>query len=708
MARAHHHAHLSSTRRFFFSGVAALVVTIVISACAPGTDTIDAPGESASIAEPGTAERAAEAGIDPVLPVSEPTSDAVQPNGEREQSPKTHKAGPVAPDDPDWLPGHVATQRSSVEASPVRADFRLTDALPESGITWRHRTTPDGAIAFKANHYDHGNGVSTADIDGDGLQDLYFITQIGSNALYRNVGDGRFEDVTDEGLALDSVVCVTASFADIDNDGDPDLYVTTLKEGNRLFLNDGAGGFTDVSEGSGVDYVGHSSAADFFDYDQDGLLDLFLSVVGVYTAREQGPAALDTNDVEDPRAYSYYIGLEDAFSGHMYGDRTEGSRLYRNTGNGRFEDVTAAMGFADERGWSGDAVPMDVNRDGWTDLYVLNMQGNDEYYENQQGRGFVSRGRALFPNTPWGAMAALARDFNGDGAQDLFVMDMHSDMQENTTIAYDKLKSRPLWPDSTLLTGGISILGNAFYEAEEGAGEEDVRYTEISDANGSETYWPWGASAGDLNADGWEDILVAGGMGFTFRYAPNSLLLNEAGQGFVDAEFVVGLEPRPDGTYFRKWFVLDCDGRDAQHPLCEGQTGILQLWEPHSSRGSVLVDLEGDGDLDVVTGEWNAPPMVLTSDLAQLGELNTITIDLEGTTANRDGLGAVVRVVAGGREQVRVHDGQSGYLAQSDQPLYFGLGDASTVERIEVTWPGGGTQIVDGPFEAGMRVDIVQ
>ena len=157
--------------------------------------------------------------------------------------------------------------------------------------------------------------MCAADVDGDGLPDLYFVTQLGTNELWKNVGNGRFVDVTARaGLALPDEIGVGCAFADIDNDGDPDLFVTTVRHGNRLFENLGNGTFRDITVQAGVGYVGHSSGAVFFDYDGDGLLDLFLTNVGVYTGNARGRGG-------------YYVALSDAFLGHLHPERAEASIL---------------------------------------------------------------------------------------------------------------------------------------------------------------------------------------------------------------------------------------------------------------------------------------------------------------------------------------------------------------------------------------------
>src|SRR5258708_34906119 len=193
----------------------------------------------------------------------------------------------VVPDeleDLDWLQRLRDAQLNAGATVEAFHDFQFTDRLAESGITFVHHTVEDAGKTYKAAHYDHGNGIAIADVDGDGLLDIYFLNQVGGNQLWRNLGGGKFENITESaGVGVPGKVSVSASFADIDNDGDPDLYVTTVRGGNMLFENDGHGHFKDITAASGLGYSGHSSGAVFFDYDRDGLLDLFLANVGRYT-----------------------------------------------------------------------------------------------------------------------------------------------------------------------------------------------------------------------------------------------------------------------------------------------------------------------------------------------------------------------------------------------------------------------------------------
>ena len=604
---------------------------------------------------------------------------------------------------PSWLEGRREAQLKTVDKFKVVHDFSFTDRVEESGIRFRNKIVDDVGKNYKAIHYDHGNGVAVADVDRDGNLDLYFVTQAGRNGLWRNLGDGRFEDITEQaGVAVENKIGVTASFADIDNDGDPDLYTTTVRGGNMLFENLGGGQFKDISQASGLNYKGHSSAAVFFDYNRDGLLDVYLTNVGKYTSDKVATVTMEQVRGEKEAEYKFFSGLDDAFSGHLPAKkRNESSILFKNLGNNRFEDVSEEVKLLDE-GWSGDASPVDFNQDGWIDLYLLNMQGDDQYYVNVEGNYFEKKSREVFPLTPWGAMGIKTFDFENDGDMDLFITDMHSDMSEQVGPERESYKSRQQWPESMLLTQGKSIWGNAFYR-NNGKGN----FEEVSDQIGAENYWPWGISVGDLNADGFDDVFIASSMNFPFRYGVNSVLLNNQGSEFLSSEFILGVEPRRDGRLAEPWFELDCDGADKDHPLAKGRSGRVVIWSALGTRSSVIFDLDNDGDLDIVTNEFNSRPMVLISNLSEKHDkLNYLKVKLVGEKSNRDGLGAVVRVRTGSQTYMKVHDGQSGYLSQSLYPLYFGLNEVTNVDEIKVTWPSGNKQTVPGPIDVNRTIEV--
>jgi enediyne biosynthesis protein E4 len=594
----------------------------------------------------------------------------------------------------DSLPARKRAQLATIKQFQVFYQFQFVDRRKESGITFVHHAVDDVTKHMRMGHYDHGSGVAVADVDGDGLYDIYFVNQVGGNQLWKNLGNGKFKDITQEaGVAVPGRVSVAAAFADIDNDGDQDLFVTTVRGGNVLFENDGHGHFKDITQGAGVGLAAHSSGAFFFDYDNDGLLDLLVCNVGKYTTDEKGPNG-------------EYVGIPNAFSGHLYPDRYEYPVLYKNLGHNHFKDVTAEVGLKPQ-GWCGEASFADLNGDGWPDIFFLNMQGHNHYYENEGGKKFVDKTSQYFPKTPWGAMGIKFFDFDNDGRLDLFIDDMHSDMSEEAEPENEKLKSTITWTDSYIQ--GLKsdyIWGNALYHNLGGG-----KFEEVSDPLGVETYWPWGMSVGDVNADGWEDIFIASGMSYPYRYGINSMLLNNRGQKFLDAEFLLGIEPRQ--SLYTPWFEIDCSDpneRQSQEKLdskvCAGQTDKSIVMAPRSSRSSVMFDLDDDGDLDIVTNDFNSEPQVLISTLAQHKPIHWVKIMLTGTTSNRNGLGASVRVQAGGKIYTHYNDGKSGYLAQSVLPLYFGLGDATKIDRVEVDWPSGKIQVVSTGLDINQTLKI--
>jgi len=621
---------------------------------------------------------------------------------------EVHNAPPAG-----WIQERRREQLDALDDSAARHDFTFADRVEESRISFVHRAVPDSGKHHKMVHYDHGNGVAVADVDGDGLIDIYFISQLGRNELWRNLGDGRFELASaGSDLELADRVSVAAAFGDLDNDGDPDLYVTTVRGGNALFRNDGSGGFVDVTTTSGLGHQGHSSGAVMFDYDRDGLLDVFLTNVGVYTTDVVGPEGA-------------YVGYAGAFENYRQEELAERNLLFRNLGGLRFSEVSHELGL-DDASWAGDATFLDLDGDTYPELYVLNMHGPDHYFVNAGGRRFEDATQSLFGRTPEGTMGVKAFDYDLNGSMDLLLTDMHSDMMvvlpprpaaDEQLKTADQLTWGRVFARGQYIPGALlavlaifpnegrerGIRGNALFE---NRGEQG--FVDVSDERGVENYWPWGVSVADVNADGSEDVLITSSMSYPFRYAVNSLLLNDAGRGFLEAAAVLGIEPRRDGRTDTPWFSLDCSGEDRERAECAGAQGELVVTGALGTRSAAIVDLDNDGDLDIVTSEFNAPPQILLSDLADRHAIKFLQLRLVGTQSNRDGLGARVEVTAGGRTFVRYHDGKSGYLAQSSAPLYFGLQGADRVERVVVRWPSGRTDTVDREIPLSTTITIVE
>jgi hypothetical protein len=539
----------------------------------------------------------------------------------------------------------------------------------ESGLRWHMRFLPDEqGEKFKINLYDHGSGVAVADFDGDGHDDIYFCNQHGPNALYRNKGDGTFEDVTAAaGVGLGDRVCVAATFADYDNDGRQDLFVTSTRGGNVLFHNEGNGRFKDVTKAAGLDHVGHSQACAFFDYDRDGRLDLLVT----NTARWTG---------DFDRARKYYRGPDDLLN-RFIDTPVEDNLLYHNNGDGTFTDVTKAAGLKG-KGWCADIAVWDYDEDGWPDVLVTSMFGGTALYRNQHNGTFADVTRQTLGWTSWGAMGCKAFDFNNDGRLDLAIVDMHSDMWMG--VKYDwgadevaafkrdekkkhKFMSGPRRADleETVFKGRIlkDVFGNTLYKNLGGG-----KFREVSGKAGLETFWPWGLAAGDFDGDGHEDVFIPSGMGYPFFYWPNYLLMNNGDETFTDRAEALGVEPPPRGTHGEP-----LGGRPAAR----------------SSRAAAVADLDGDGRLDLIVNNFNDQPYYFKN---RLPRKNYLALRLRGTKSNRDAVGAVVRLHVGDAVMTRQVSAAGGYLAQSSKALHFAFGDRPAVGPVEILWPGGAKQ----------------
>jgi hypothetical protein len=508
----------------------------------------------------------------------------------------------------------------------------FTDVTRASGVRFRHTS---GAAGRKYLPETMGAGVAFLDFDGDGRQDLLFANSRPWSrrpgvralpALYRNAGNGTFTDVT-RGSGLDvEAYGLGIAAADYDNDGRVDIYLTGLG-GNRLMHNLGGGRFVDVAAKAGVTGSGFATSAAFFDYDKDGQLDLFVAHYVDWAIERDLTCTLDG-------VHKSYCTPE-SYQG-------QSPTLYRNRGDGTFEDVTRRAGLWTPASKALGVALLDFDQDGWLDLFVAN--------DTQPNRLYRNDGKGTFRDVAVGAgvafseagvaragMGADAADYDGSGRASLVVGNFSNEM-----IALYHNEG-----------GGLFI--------------DDAPTSELGRA--SLLTLTFACFFFDFDLDGLLDVFAANGhvaddierVQPRVRYAqPAQVFRNLGARRFVDVSAQVG----------------------------------AALQQPVVARGAAYGDYDGDGDLDLAIAVNNGPARLLRNDGGARGGF--VRVRTRGQRSNRDGIGARVTLVQGSTRRTALVKTGSSYLSQSELPVTFGLGGTRAPVRIEVAWPSGITDVVEG------------
>lgn len=545
-------------------------------------------------------------------------------------------------------------QDKNTDPSPEESPIRFQEFADQAGITFDHR---DGSSGRHFTPETMSAGVATFDYDGDGLVDIYFpngAALLGTtydkpprHALYRNLGDWRFQDVSEQAGIVCSAFGLGIAVGDYDNDGDPDIYLNNFGP-NVLYRNNGDGTFKDVTGLAGV--PGTTKGGDlekkvgagacFFDTSGRGRLDLF---AGNYIELE-----LATYVTPMKGKYPFYPTP-------LTYDPVP-STLYRNSGDGTFTDASSASGLAACAGRCMGVTACDFDDDRDTDLFICN-DVMENFLLRNDGRGnfkqmgFVA-GIAMSPNAEMVAnMAVDAGDYNNDGWLDFF------------TTNYDR--QYPLLLRN--LTDGMFS-------------------NETLPANAGRSCYPlvkWGCGFVDFDNDGYKDVFVANGHtddnvefvepGVKYR-CHNVLMWNTGRERFVDVSSQCGLRALP----------------------------------PHAARGTAFDDLDNDGDLDAVVLNSRERPTLLRNLLHEQGHRDHwLEIELRGVKSNRDGIGAHVRLTAGDLKLIDEAHGGRGYQSHWGSRLHFGLGQHDRADRLEVRWLGGETQVLKD-VAADQRITIIE
>lgn len=549
----------------------------------------------------------------------------------------------------------------------------------ETGIDFSNTITATENIHVQNYPYIYlGAGVAVGDINGNGLQDIFFSGNQVSSQLYLNKGNMQFEDITEAAGVSTKVWASGASMVDINSNGLLDIYVSVAghfdtppeDRKNLLFINNGDETFTESAAEHNLADTSFTIHSAFLDYNGDGYLDVYM---------------LNNSEID------FKTGAVFTQGGFREGTAISFDKLYRNNGDGTFTDVSREAGLLEEIGYGLGVTVADINRDGWPDIYISNdLDPNDVLYINNGDGTFTDKSADWLKHTSLSGMGVDIADYNNDGWPDIIQTDMmpaniRDRKRMSGSITYEQQReminrgSQYQYAQNSLqLNNGIRPNGNIIFS--EIARQAGVAYTD----------WTWANLFADFNNNGLKDILITNGMpkavyDFDYKLREFAILRNTRGAG--------------NSQLYQ--LVQDLHNIKITNHLFKNDGGIgyidkSQSWgfdDEGYSYGAAYADLNNNGRLDMVINNINAPASIYEN-LGSEEENNYLQVQLAGEDPNRMGIGSEVVLSTSGKKQYLYQSPYRGYASSVENRLHFGLRDATSIDSLEIFWPDGRYQLL--------------
>lgn len=552
----------------------------------------------------------------------------------------------------------------------------LFEKIPtnQSGIDFANTISTNDSINVQTDSFIYnGAGVAAGDINNDGLPDLFFSGNMVSSRLYLNKGDMQFEDITEPAGVATTRWATGVSMVDINNNGYLDIYVSVSgpewtkaeQRANLLFINNGDTTFTEAASEYEIDDTSFTTHAVFFDYNRNGNPDLFLlgNSPGEFARGETGRGSFSRQEA-NPEGFD---------------------QLYRNNGDGTFTNVSDEAGMLKQLGYGLGVAVSDLNDDDWPDIYVSNdITPNDVLYINNKDGTFTDKAADYLRHTSFAGMGIDIADFTNNGWPDILQTDMMP----------EELNSRKRMSGSTTNSGFRDLRRRGFFphynintlQMNHGTDADgNLIFSEIARLAGvAYTNWSWTALFADFDNSGFKDIFITNG----YPKAVNDFDYLSDMNGASDEQQKEILENLH--SYEVPNYIFKNEG-DLTFSNKVEEWGLDQ---PGFSYGAVSVDLNNNGRLDLVVNNIDAKASVYENTTPDTDENRFLQINLKGDAPNSNELGTKLKLSAGNEKQYIYHTPYRGYMSSMDHKIHFGLGSADQVDTLQVTWPDGSSQIL--------------